>query len=46
LVPRRFASTSTTTKPTESSTACGASDRIAEVIATTPDTTETATVIT
>jgi hypothetical protein len=46
LVPRRLASTSSTTNPTDSATACGCRDRNAEVMATTPDTMNTATVIT
>lgn len=44
--PRRFSQASTATKPTDMATACPSSEGTAEVIAATPETTETATVIT
>ncbi len=46
LTPRKFATISKTTKPTESATACRCSDGKALVMATTPETTDTATVMT
>ena len=45
-VPRRFATVSTRIRPTAMITACGDSAGIAEVTATTPEVTDTATVIT
>ena len=44
--PRRLTAVNTTTRPTEIATVCGAAAGIAEVIAATPATTDTATVIT
>ena len=46
LTPRRLTTARTVTKPTDISTAYGAKDVTAEVMATTPETTDTATVIT
>ena len=46
LTPRRFTDVSSTTKASESATACGASAGTALVIAATPATTDTATVST
>ena len=45
-MPRRLATVSTTISPTEIATACGDRAGSAEVTATTPEVTETATVIT
>ncbi len=44
LTPRRFTDVRSSTKPSDSATACGASAGAALVIAATPATTETATV--